>query len=179
MKAQLVLVEGGKTVVVQLRLPTVVGRSTAADLKVPDSQVSRRHCELFDYEDQIAVRDLDSVNGTIVNGERIQQDTLLTTGDHLTIGNVTFRVDVEGVPSDNSPAAGDSGVITMEPEASGSTVHSESAVIQYQATDEGSMLNVMEQAIEAGEAEAEPPSENDDDDDDDESLRDFLKDLGH
>ena len=54
--------------------------------------------------------------------------------------------------------------MTIEPESSDSTVHSASAILQYQATDEGSMINVVE---------AEPES-----DDEDEGLRDFLNNLG-
>ncbi len=178
MEAQLVLVEGGKTVVVRPRLPSVIGRGHAADMKVPDSKTSRRHCELYEYEGQLAVRDLGSVNGTVVNGHRIDQDTLLSSGDTLTIGNVTFRVDIgEPDPDSLPPSEEDVGadVVTIDPGTEQSAVHSESADVEYQSSDAGSFIGVIEQAEGGGEEAAEGGDEDDDDDDD--GLSDFLSNL--
>jgi pSer/pThr/pTyr-binding forkhead associated (FHA) protein len=163
MHAKLILIEGGKTVVVEPRLPTVIGRGTAADVRLPDSQTSRRHCELYEYEGQLAVRDLGSVNGTVVNQHKIEQDTLLSTGDTLTVGKITFQIDL----GDGAPVAlpgTEDDVVNIEPEESDSTVHSESAVLQYQATGEGSVIGVVEEEVEVV-------------DDDDDGLGDFLKSL--
>lgn len=182
MESQLVLVEGGKTVVVRPRLPSVIGRGHAADLKVPDSKTSRRHCELYEYEGQLAVRDLGSVNGTVVNGHRIDQDTLLSTGDTLTIGNVTFRVDVGEPDADGLPPNADAGdqaaeatgdVVTIPQDAEQSAVHSESADVEYQSSEGGSFIGVIEQAEGGGEESAEGGDEDDDDD----GLSDFLSSL--
>lgn len=181
MDTKLILIEGGKTVVLKPKLPAVIGRGTAADLKLPDSKTSRRHCELYEYEGQLAVRDLGSVNGTVVNEHRIEQDTLLSAGDELTIGNVTFRIDLGNADPDAAPPEaaaemgeadgeasaeeGDSAIVTIEPETNDSTVHSASAVLQYQSSGEGSVIGV---------------TENDEEDaaDDDDDLQDFLKSLG-
>jgi len=163
MHAKLILIEGGKTVVVEPKLPTVIGRGTAADVRVPDSQISRRHCELYDYEGQLAVRDLGSVNGTLVNQHRIEQDTLLSTGDTLTIGKITFQIDLgDGVPV--AIPGSEEDVVSIEPESTDSSVQSQSAVLQYQATGEGSVIGVVED--EAAEEEG-----------DDDGLGDFLKSL--
>ena len=163
MHAKLILIEGGKTVVIEPRLPTVIGRGTVADVRVPDSQTSRRHCELYEYEGQLAVRDLGSVNGTLVNQHKIEQDTLLSTGDTLTIGKITFQIDL----GDGTPVAipgSEEDVVSIEPEATDSSVQSQSAVLQYQATGEGSVIGVVEE---------EAAVEGDDDD----GLGDFLKNL--
>jgi pSer/pThr/pTyr-binding forkhead associated (FHA) protein len=165
MNARLVLVEGGKTVVVEPRLPSVIGRSMESDVKVPDGQVSRRHCELYEYEGKVAVRDLGSVNGTQVNGHRIQQDTLLAHGDTLSVGKVTFRIEYEGMPEIERPGDADD-VTTITPETNESTVHSASAIVKYQSSGKGSVINV----VETGAAE--------DADGDDDDLSDFLKSLG-
>ncbi len=185
MDAQLVLIEGGKTVVVRPKLPTVIGRNTEADVQVPDSMVSRRHCELYVYDGQLAVRDLGSVNGTLVNSHKIEQDTFLSTGDTLTIGKVTFRVEVEAADPESFPpgeapagapvaapeqSSSDSGVVTIESEAADSTVHSESAVLNYQAGEEGSFIGISA----PDEDDALPEA----DDEDDDGLGDFLKGLG-
>ena len=167
------------------RLPSVIGRNTDADMQVPDSQVSRRHCELYEYEGKLAVRDVGSVNGTQVNGHKIEQDTFLSTGDTLGVGRVTFRVEVaeadpEAFPPSEEPSgtsASDSGVVLVEPEAGGVATPSGSAAVNYESSDEGSFIGISGEAGAAAAAEAptaEPAEEADDDDD---GLSDFLQGL--
>ena len=45
-----------------------------ADFKALELGVSRRHAALVNHEDAICILDLDSVNGTFLNGERLQPD---------------------------------------------------------------------------------------------------------
>lgn len=59
----------------------VVGRSTAADLKLADRFLSRRHARLFRRGAELLVEDLGSSNGTFVNGRRIEEPTPLVPGD--------------------------------------------------------------------------------------------------
>jgi hypothetical protein len=95
MQAKLVIV-GGKANKrdVLLKLPTVIGRSRQADLTVAHPMVSRRHCELFEVDGLLTVRDLGSLNGTLVGGERIQE-AALRPKDEFTVGPLTFRVEYE------------------------------------------------------------------------------------
>ena len=67
---------------------TVVGRSPDAGLVVDERAVSRRHALLVGTESGThAIRDLESVNGTRVNGKRIgASDVLLKSGDRITLG---------------------------------------------------------------------------------------------
>jgi pSer/pThr/pTyr-binding forkhead associated (FHA) protein len=54
--------------------------------------VSRLHCRLTaDRSDQLIVEDLDSTNGTIVNGRRVKR-SLLRAGDRLKVGRVEFVI---------------------------------------------------------------------------------------
>lgn len=92
MQVRLEVIRGAKTREMQLRLPSVIGRGGQARLKVPASTVSRHHCEIYEFEGEIAVRDLGSSNGTIVNGHKINGPTFLTPEDELTIGPITARV---------------------------------------------------------------------------------------
>jgi hypothetical protein len=68
---------------------TVLGRETDAQILVADANVSRRHCEVrvtSDGPHLVAnIRDLDSLNGTWVNGERITS-ARLGAGDRIRIG---------------------------------------------------------------------------------------------
>ena len=72
-------------------LPGVVrtiGRATGADFIVDAPLVSRVHCRLTASADgSLEVRDLDSTNGTFINGERIDKRQL-TSGDRLGVGRI-------------------------------------------------------------------------------------------
>lgn len=91
MDAYLIVVEGAKAGKVRLRLPTMIGRGVDADVKVRNSLISRRHCEVYEFEGELAVRDLGSSNGTFVNAERITQPTFLGPGDELQVGTIVMR----------------------------------------------------------------------------------------
>ena len=65
-----------------------VGRATGADFIVDAPLVSRVHCRLTALPDGgLEVQDLDSTNGTFINGERIQTGRL-SSGDRLALGRV-------------------------------------------------------------------------------------------
>ncbi len=67
-----------------------VGRATGADFIVDAPLVSRVHCRLTALAGgSLEVLDLDSTNGTFINGERIQTGRL-TSGDRLGVGRVEF-----------------------------------------------------------------------------------------
>src|SRR5829696_3384753 len=69
-----------------------VGRATGADFIVDAALVSRVHCRLTALPDgQLEVRDLESTNGTFVNGLRIEQ-AHLSDGDRLQVGRLELVV---------------------------------------------------------------------------------------
>jgi predicted component of type VI protein secretion system len=72
---------------------TTVGRQSGCELRVGSSQVSRKHCQLFEQKGKLVVKDLGSANGTYVNGDRVEEMRVLDEGDELTIGSVKFRVE--------------------------------------------------------------------------------------
>jgi hypothetical protein len=78
----------------------VVGRSRECELILPDVLLSRRHAELLRSEAGWLVRDLGSLNGTRLNGVRIERETRLKDGDAIEIADwsLVFR-DAE-LPSD-------------------------------------------------------------------------------
>lgn len=113
---------------VTITLPAVIGRSRDADLTVIHPMISRRHCELFEDQGLVKIRDLGSLNGTYVAGEQIQE-AFLPPGAVFSLGPLTFRVDY-----DTSPKA-----ISHEPSA----VQSEAAgppsdiVVAHEGTSAG------------------------------------------
>ena len=68
-----------------------IGRSTAAEFVLDAPLVSRLHCQLTAEADSLEVKDLDSTNGTFVNGVRVNTSAL-RSGDTLTVGRVTLKV---------------------------------------------------------------------------------------
>ena len=79
----------------QVSLPSVFGRSRDSSIPLPHPLVSRLHCELFERQGQLMVRDLGSTNGTFVGSERITE-SVIQHGELLTIGTVTFRALLDG-----------------------------------------------------------------------------------
>jgi two-component system, cell cycle response regulator len=65
----------------------VIGRAANADVRIDDDGVSRRHAKLVALGDaRFRLVDLDSRNGTFVNGERVT-DTELNDGDRVQVGS--------------------------------------------------------------------------------------------
>lgn len=79
---------------------TVIGRREDCDLRIPLTEVSRKHCRLVIGGDNVRIEDLGSSNGTLVNGQRIQESTL-NPGDYLQVGPVVFAVQVNGEPAES------------------------------------------------------------------------------
>jgi hypothetical protein len=78
---------------------TVVGRREDCDIRIPLGEVSRKHCRIIKDGDSVRLEDLGSSNGTYHNGQRIQE-TVLSPGDNVQVGPVTFVVQIDGVPAD-------------------------------------------------------------------------------
>ena len=68
-----------------------IGRSTGAQFIVDAALVSRLHCRLSAGATELQVDDLESTNGTFVNGQRVQQSSL-KEGDRLGVGRVELVV---------------------------------------------------------------------------------------
>ncbi|MDD2961722.1 MAG: FHA domain-containing protein [Muribaculaceae bacterium] len=69
-----------------------VGRSSTNDIVISSSVVSSQHATLIiTSSSDIIIRDLNSTNGTFVNGNRITSDTPLHRGDKILLGNYEFE----------------------------------------------------------------------------------------
>jgi len=70
----------------------VIGRRSSNGLALADAEVSRHHAEIVhDDAAGFSMRDLDSMNGTIVNGRRIDGPHPLRDGDLIEIGHTRLR----------------------------------------------------------------------------------------
>ena len=83
---------------IQLRHETtIIGRRRDCNLCIPSSEVSRRHCLLQFQDGCLTVEDLNSINGTFLNEERLADKSVVYPGDRLAIGPVHFTVQYERV----------------------------------------------------------------------------------
>ncbi len=73
---------------------TIIGRSHNCGTVIDSPEISRRHCRIAYRYVQYEIEDLDSANGTFVNGQQLQRATLLN-GDLIEIGLVQLRFFVE------------------------------------------------------------------------------------
>jgi diguanylate cyclase (GGDEF)-like protein len=68
----------------------VLGRSEDCDLIIDDNRVSRHHARIEPHEGGFLLTDLDSTNGTLLNGERVHS-ARLQDGDNVCLGEVVLR----------------------------------------------------------------------------------------
>jgi len=88
---------------VRISRDVIIGREKGrCDLRIASGDVSRKHCQILIGEYAVLVRDLDSANGTRINGELIPAQTNfpLNSGDILAIGPLTICAE----PVDDSTA---------------------------------------------------------------------------
>ncbi|MCP4453320.1 MAG: FHA domain-containing protein [Planctomycetes bacterium] len=116
---------------------SVIGRQRNCDFRIPLESISRRHCEVHCDESGVALRDLGSRNGTLLNGTKISNiEKALQPGDQIKIGPITFVLQIDGQPNCDSLEPQ-----KPEPEAVSSGTHA--------AVDEGGLSDdAFEDAFE-------------------------------
>ena len=73
-------------------VPCDVGRRSDAPVTIPCGSVSKKHAEFFRVDGRLCIRDLGSTNGTYVNGQRLEDYSLLEEGDLIQFATVVFRL---------------------------------------------------------------------------------------
>jgi FHA domain/EAL domain len=73
-----------------------IGRSDTADVPIDSTRVSREHAQIFRKKDKYLIRDLQSTNGTFVNGKRIEEAEL-SAGDVIVVADTEFAFLMDSV----------------------------------------------------------------------------------
>ncbi|MEZ4406265.1 MAG: VIT domain-containing protein [Polyangiales bacterium] len=87
----------GRGPVTLARESVTLGRQTGCDVVVDDGKVSRMHLTLRVDDDGWSLKDIDSVNGTAVDG-RVVREARLAHGARITVGETTLRFELAGGP---------------------------------------------------------------------------------
>jgi Nif-specific regulatory protein len=68
---------------------TTIGRDKTNDIRIPDRSISRQHCLIKSEGESFTLIDVESFNGTFVNGAAVKEQTI-NHGDQITLGDVRF-----------------------------------------------------------------------------------------
>jgi predicted component of type VI protein secretion system len=76
---------------------TTIGRMEDNNFPIAEPSVSSHHCEIILKGNEVVVKDLNSTNGTFINGDAVTKDTVLRPGQTLRLGNIEMRLE-NGAP---------------------------------------------------------------------------------
>jgi len=96
-KAVLRVFELGRERLFEALCPLTLGRDRTCELVLADAEVSRKHARLETQGEVVFVRDLESSNGTFLNGQRLTGTVETREGDTIDVG--TTRIIVEKLQS--------------------------------------------------------------------------------
>src|SRR6476646_9922124 len=83
---------------------TTVGRVEDNTFEIAEASISSHHCELLLRGSDVVVRDLNSTNGTFINGEKISE-SVLKPGQVLRLGQIEMRLETDNGGGAPSPLA--------------------------------------------------------------------------
>ena len=84
----------------------MVGRGSECDVVINDASISRQHAQFLRQADGVYVQDLNSRNGTRVNGEPLLSPRLVKPGDIISIGSVRLKyAPVQSTDTTSSPVS--------------------------------------------------------------------------
>jgi pSer/pThr/pTyr-binding forkhead associated (FHA) protein len=134
MKLSLVVNDGvhkGKVIPIPLK-QFLIGRDPQCHLRPASSLISKRHCALLIQGEKVFVRDFDSTNGTVLNGQPVKGEHELKNDDQLLVGPLSFLVRME-----TGVAAGKPVVSAIAKPPVSDSGEDESAALLLDAGEEG------------------------------------------
>jgi adenylate cyclase len=91
--AKLILATAEGQQAIELRSTNSLGRHPNNTIQLLDKIVSKEHCIVEQRDGRFVLRDLGSLNGTYINGDRVRGERLLKHGDELALGSTRARYD--------------------------------------------------------------------------------------
>src|SRR5258708_31383212 len=115
--ARLILSTAEGQQAIELRPINSLGRHPNNSIQLLDKIVSKEHCIVEQRDGQFILRDLGSLNGTYINGERVRGEQMLRHGDEIALGSTRARYDDGSSPLNFAPPAIGPGAITTQQNA--------------------------------------------------------------
>jgi adenylate cyclase len=109
--ARLILATAEGQQAIELRPINSLGRHPNNSIQLLDKIVSKEHCILELRDGQFVLRDLGSLNGTYINGERVRGEQMLRHGDEIALGSTRARYDDGTTPLNFAPLAAGPGAV--------------------------------------------------------------------
>jgi pSer/pThr/pTyr-binding forkhead associated (FHA) protein len=120
---------------------TTIGRVEDNTFQIAESSVSSHHCEVLLRGSDVIIKDLNSTNGTFINGEKISE-SVLKAGQTLKLGQIELRLET-GETSTTAPAA--PGAPAAAPSSGTTSVGSKKQLDQTVVMKRGVSLDELEQ----------------------------------
>lgn len=153
MKVKLTVVQGkpeGKEFLLP-KNPFVIGRGEKCHLRPNNDAVGDQHCAIIAKADTVLVRDLGSSTGTQVNGQKVDGEVAVKTGDLLQVGPLVFAITLLQTQKKAAPA-------TAKPPAQRPEQTSASSSAPSQEEDED--IDVTDWLGGSDESPADPPAQD-------------------
>ncbi len=109
--ARLILATAEGPQAIDLRPANSLGRHPNNSIQLLDKIVSKEHCIVELRDGQFLLRDLGSLNGTYINGERVRGEQFLRHGDEIALGSTRARYDDGTAPLNFAPLAAGPGAV--------------------------------------------------------------------
>ena len=99
---------------------TTIGRVDDNMFQIPEPSVSSHHCEVLLRGNDVIVHDLNSTNGTFINGEKVTESAI-RLGQVLRLGQIELRLDTDDAPPPTAAPATAAATPTSAPSSSSTT----------------------------------------------------------
>ena len=109
--ARIIYITGNEWQAIELAPHQGIGRHPNNVIQLLDTIVSKEHCVIEQQGPSMVLRDLGSMNGTYINGERVQGSRVLRNGDDIRLGNTALQYDDGTRPFPTPPPPPSPGVI--------------------------------------------------------------------
>jgi predicted component of type VI protein secretion system len=123
---------------------TTVGRVDDNTFQIPEPSVSSHHCEILLRGTDVVVHDLNSTNGTFINGEKVTE-SVLKPGQVLRLGQIEMRLETDNGAAAPSPLAAAAPVPAAAPAPTSKKVPESTMVMTR-----GVKLDELEQGARSG-----------------------------
>jgi pSer/pThr/pTyr-binding forkhead associated (FHA) protein len=146
--------------VLTINRPVVlVGRGKGCKVRIPEPDVSRRHCRIVQMDGFVVIEDLQSFNGTYVNGEQLTGAKPVRPGDAVEVGPFRFIVGYELSPEAKERLESFEADVELLPEDSGPDFLEDVAGLEWVEEGPFDMSPESDQVADALELDPDHPTE--------------------